>query len=148
MKRILAVSSGGGHWEQLMLIRSAFDESEVYYINTLKNLAEKHGLEAYKVVPDCNRDSILDIIKCTSSLFFAIKRLKPDLIVTTGAAPGLLSLAIGRLLGSHTIWIDSVANSEKLSLSGKIATKIAHLRLTQWSQLADGNNVLYMGNVL
>ena len=39
-------------------------------------------------------------------------RHRPDVIVTTGAAPGYFALRFGKLLGARTIWIDSMANAE------------------------------------
>ena len=53
-----------------------------------------------------------DAWKLIPSVFKAIKTIwqeKPDAIITTGAAPGLVYLLVGRLLGRKTIWIDSIA---------------------------------------
>ena len=60
----------------------------------------------------------------------------PDVIVSTGAAPGYIALRLGRLLGSRTIWLDSIANVERLSMSGEIVGRHADLWLTQWPQLS------------
>ena len=150
MKKIFAVSSGGGHWEQLMAISPAFSGHDVYYANTLKGLSEKSGIKSDRayLLTDCNRSSIISLLKCLIDITNVLIKVKPDIIITTGAAPGIMSLAVGRIFGSHLIWIDSVANTEKLSLSGKIATYIAHKRLTQWQHLADEKRVHYMGSVL
>lgn len=76
-----------------------------------------------------------------------MRREKPDMIISTGAAPGLIGLLVGRLMGIHTIWIDSVANADRLSLCGRIAVHIADRTLTQWPHLA-AKKVEYHGNVL
>jgi UDP-N-acetylglucosamine:LPS N-acetylglucosamine transferase len=68
-------------------------------------------------------------------------------IVTTGAAPGLFGIFIGKVLGVKTIWIDSIANVEKLSLSGKIASRMADRVYTQWEHLATPK-IIYAGNIL
>ena len=49
---------------------------------------------------------------------------------------GLCMIAIGRLLGAKTIWLDSIANSAQLSKAGRVASLIAHVCLTQWPQVA------------
>lgn len=78
-----------------------------------------------------------------------LRRFRPDLIVTTGAAPGLLAILIGRFVGCRSVWIDSVANVEELSLSGRLTKRWANVRLTQWPQLAcERSGVLYIGTVL
>ena len=74
-------------------------------------------------------------------------RERPDVVVSTGAAPGYLALRCAKLLGARTVWIDSVANVEELSLSGRIASTKADLCLTQWPHLAAGP-VGYEGSVL
>jgi hypothetical protein len=42
-----------------------------------------------------------------------------------------------KLAGARTVWIDSIANSEKLSLSGRLVRKHVDLCLTQWPHLTD-----------
>jgi UDP-N-acetylglucosamine:LPS N-acetylglucosamine transferase len=75
-------------------------------------------------------------------------RTRPDVVISTGAAPGLFGILFGRLVGARTIWIDSIANAEKLSLSGRIASRIAHIALTQWPHLAATRRPSYRGSIL
>jgi hypothetical protein len=74
--------------------------------------------------------------------------MRPDVVISTGAAPGFLALRLGRLLGARTIWVDSVANGEELSMSGKLAGRYADLWLTQWEHLAHEGGPQFRGNVL
>ncbi len=150
MARILAIASGGGHWEQLLIISAAFDGHEVSFANTLDGLAERSGIAECRVISDCNRDQPLASLRSAWDSLALILRIRPEIVVTTGAAPGLIALFWGRLLGARTIWIDSVANSEQLSMSGKIARRIAHLHLTQWQHVAEaaGGKTRFLGSVL
>jgi hypothetical protein len=68
--------------------------------------------------------------------------------VSTGAAPGYFALRFGKLLGSRTIWIDSLANVERLSKAGLLAGKYADLWLTQWPELAQPGGPEYAGQVI
>jgi hypothetical protein len=68
-------------------------------------------------------------------------------VISTGAAPGYLAIRFARLLKARTLWIDSVANVEELSMSGRMASQAADLCLTQWPHLADGR-IRYLGAVL
>lgn len=147
-KTILAISSSGGHWEQMMLLRDAFAGHDVVYANTLSGLAERNGIAGAYLVDDCNRDTPVRNLKTGWQIFQIIWKHRPDVIVSTGAAPGIIAIAIGRLFRARTIWIDSIANSEKLSMSGKIAGYVAHLQLTQWEHLARENGPRYAGSVL
>lgn len=150
MARILAIASGGGHWEQLVIISAAFDGHQVSFANTLDGLAARSGIDNCYVISDCNRDQPMASLRSAGDSLALILRLKPQLVITTGAAPGLIALFWGRLLGARTIWIDSIANSEKLSMSGKIARRLAHLHLTQWQHVAEaaGGKTRFLGSVL
>ncbi|EDY80443.1 hypothetical protein VDG1235_57 [Verrucomicrobiia bacterium DG1235] len=77
-----------------------------------------------------------------------ILRERPDTIVTTGAAPGYFAIRIGKLLNKRTIWVDSIANAEELSMSGTKAGKHADLWLTQWAHLEKPAGPKFAGNVL
>lgn len=147
-QKIIAVSSGGGHWEQLMAMSSAFAECEVTYATTSVGLLQKYHIANGRVLPDCSRDSVVQSARCAFKAFALVWSLKPDVIISTGAAPGLLSIVAGRILGIKTVWIDSVANVEKLSLSGKYAGYFADLWLTQWEHLSSPKGPEYAGAVL
>jgi hypothetical protein len=75
-------------------------------------------------------------------------RERPDVVISTGAAPGYIAIRLGRLLGARTMWIDSIANVEEMSLSGSKALRCAGLCLTQWEHLARPDGPHYKGAVL
>ena len=78
-----------------------------------------------------------------------ILRERPDVVITTGAAPALFALTLAKLLlGAKTIWIDSVANVEKLSMSGTLAGAVADVWLTQWPAVSRIPGPAYWGAVL
>lgn len=146
-RKILAVASGGGHWIQLMRLNSAFQGCRVIYVSTHQGYEKMTNGTGFYKVSDGNRWSKWKLLKMAKEVREIIKIEKPDVIITTGAAPGLFALLWGRLYGSKTIWIDSIANVEIISLSGRIAKTFAHFHLTQWEHLAD-NKTLFRGNVL
>jgi hypothetical protein len=47
-------------------------------------------------------------------------RVRPDVIVSTGAPCGYVAIRMGRLLGARTLFIDSIANAVQPSLSGQL----------------------------
>lgn len=146
--RILAIASIGGHWIQLLRLMPLFEIHDVTFISTNPSFADTvRGFKFYSV-PDSNRKNKLKLIKCTLSIcWFVLFKIRPHVIITTGAAPGLISILIGKLIGAKTIWIDSIANADKLSMSGEYAIKVADRVYTQWEHL-EAINVMYSGNVL
>lgn len=147
-KQVLALASAGGHWQQLMLMRPAFEGHEVHYVTTLDGLAAQFGALPATTVRDCHRDAPLAVLICTMQLIGCLWRQRPDVIITTGALPGLIALALGRLVRVRTIWVDSVANCEEMSMSGRHARRVADLWLSQWPHVAEASDAAYEGRVL
>lgn len=150
--RVLAVASGGGHWVQLRRLRPAWAGMRVTYLTTAAGyaaeVASDPGNAGYIVVPDANRWQKFRLVRQFAAIAWAVLRLRPHAVVTTGAAPGYFALRLGRLLGARTVWVDSMANAEEVSLSGRQAGPHAHLFLTQWPQLALPEGPHYQGQVL
>jgi len=144
-KRILAVASAGGHWEQMRLLQPAFG-GEVHFLSTRPG--QTIGGRPVPVVRDCNRRTPWRAVLCTIQLWGKVGALRPDLVVSTGALPGLLALLVARLQRRRTVWIDSVANAERLSASGRMALRFADLCLTQWPHLERPEGPRYLGSLL
>jgi UDP-N-acetylglucosamine:LPS N-acetylglucosamine transferase len=134
--RILAVSSGGGHWTELMRILPAFEGAEIAFVTV--NAAYGFEVEGRRlhVVRDATRWNKIGVALTAARMLWILLRERPDVVVTTGAAPGGIALCFGRFLGARTIWLDSIANVEELSMSGRMAGRYADLWLTQWPHLA------------
>jgi UDP-N-acetylglucosamine:LPS N-acetylglucosamine transferase len=146
--RVMAVASVGGHWEQMMQLRPSLERYGVRFVTTEPDLLVKAGLTDGHVLPDCNLDQKLKSLHCLLRSFTLVLRERPKVILSTGAAPGFFCLLVGRLIGARTIWIDSVANVEQLSKSGKLARWVATDWLTQWEHLARPEGPHFAGAVL
>lgn len=143
--KVMAVASGGGHWVQLRRMRPAWSGCKTTYVTTNAGYA-KEVLEdlldvndekpEFFTVVDANRWQKVKLLFQLVQLCTLLLKIRPDVIVTTGAAPGFFALRVGKLLGARTIWVDSIANAEELSLSGQKANSCADLYLTQWDHLA------------
>jgi UDP-N-acetylglucosamine:LPS N-acetylglucosamine transferase len=146
-QRILAVASSGGHWVQLRRLAPAFEGQDVAYLTTDAGHRSEVGAVRFYAVKDANRWNKLGLLRCALQILWVVLRERPTVVVSTGAAPGYLAIRCARLLGARTVWIDSVANVEELSMSGRLASTTVDLCLTQWPHLAKGR-VRYMGAVL
>ena len=146
--KLLAIASVGGHWIQLLRItKTLSDEFDVSYISTHHKCESMLSGQIYYTITDFSRWDFYKLFPVFFQTINIIKKENPAVVITTGAAPGLITLMVAKLLKKRTIWIDSIANVEKLSLSGKIASKFATKAYTQWSELAT-EKIIYAGNVL
>jgi UDP-N-acetylglucosamine:LPS N-acetylglucosamine transferase len=146
--RVLAIASGGGHWIELMRLRKAFAGHQVSWVSMFENYRSEVPGEHYYVVPDASRFDKLKMLIVFRKALGIILCERPDAIVTTGSFPMLAFLLIGRLMGAKTLWIDSVAQSEEMSSSGKLAKKIAHKTVCQWPEVAEAEGLECWGAVL
>ncbi len=145
--KILAVASAGGHWIQLLRIKNAFGDAEVVYVSTHKSIRLQGVNSKYYSITDASRWNKIRLIKMAYEVKNIIDEEKPDYIISTGAAPGLAAILWGRIRGSKTVWIDSIANIERLSLSGRLIRPFTDLHITQWPHLAKGKTI-YKGTVI
>jgi UDP-N-acetylglucosamine:LPS N-acetylglucosamine transferase len=147
-RKVLAIASGGGHWVQMLRVLPAFEGHEV----VLATVDGAYGVDApgytLRVIPDANRWNKWALLKSAWAIFRLLRRERPDVILSTGAAPGFFALRMGRILGARTIWLDSIANAEKLSLSGERIGPHADLWLTQWPHLERETGPTHRGATL
>lgn len=148
-RRILAVASGGGHWVQLLRLRPAFAGGRVTYVTVNRAYAtDLDPGDRLRLVNDATRWDKIGLARMALRLMWILLRERPHVIVSTGAAPGYFAIRFGRLIGARTIWLDSIANVEHLSMSGERIGHHADLWLTQWSHLARPDGPHYFGSVL
>ncbi|CAM5321565.1 hypothetical protein AFEL58S_00781 [Afipia felis] len=147
-RKLLAVSSGGGHWVQMMRIKHAFEDCDVTFVTVHESYRAQVPGHKFYLVNDANRWTKLGLLKAARRIAWIVWHERPDVVISTGAAPGYLALRFGRLMGARTIWLDSIANAERLSMSGDHVGRCADLWLTQWPHLARPNGPYYTGSVL
>jgi len=147
-RRILAIASGGGHWVQLLRLRPALAGHHVAYVTVKSAYRSDIGAAPFYVVPDATRWNKFRLFAQMIAVLLIVLRQRPHVVISTGAAPGYFGMMFGKLIGARTIWLDSLANVEHLSLSGRKAKRYADLWLTQWPQLAEEHGPAYTGAVL
>ncbi len=148
-KRILAVASAGGHWVQLARLSEAFAGTDTLYVTTVAGQTAPSGDRPVAKVVDGSRSAPWRIAVASLQLAVLMLRFRPHAIITTGAAPGYVALRLGKLRGCRTVWLDSIANAEELSMSARLARPYANLWLTQWEHLArETAGLEFWGNIL
>lgn len=148
MIKVMLVASAGGHWVQLNRLNPAFEGMEKFYVTTEERYRSTVDAGHFFVVPDASRWNKLRLLWLALIMLKHILQIRPDVVVSTGAAPGFFAVLFGKKLGAKTIWLDSIANVDELSLSGRMAGKYADLWFTQWEHLAQHGGPVYKGAVL
>lgn len=148
VKKILAVASSGGHWTQLILVQEAFVGQNVTYLTTSINQATERRLKgsALLKVKQANFNQKFRMAILAFQVLFHVLSTKPDIVISTGAAPGFFAVLFGKIIGAKTIWLDSVANYARPSLSGTKIQPFCDQFLTQWPHLSPP--ATFLGKVL
>jgi len=144
----MAVASAGGHWMQLERISPAFIDHNVRWVSTTHELASRVPFGTFSCVRDANRWGKRALVITALQIGWQVLRFRPDVVVTTGAAPGYFAILFGHLFSARTIWIDSLANSEELSMAGKKVSALADYWFTQWPELSREKGPYYIGSVI
>ena len=141
-KKVLFISSTGGHLDELLQLAPLFEKYE-YNIITEKDksnisLKEKYGDKLY-FLPYGTRAKIFSYIfkyfyLCIKTIYYYFK-LKPKIIITTGTHTAGPMCIIGKIFGSKIIYIETFANTNKKTATGRLIYPIADLFIVQWEEM-------------
>lgn len=149
--KILAISSPGGHWIQLNKICNQLENQfDVVYATPRAHYksSEKEPKKKVYSIMDASADSKLNLVPLTLQIAWILLRERPNTIISTGAAPGVMTVFLCKFLPIKTIWVDSIANVNVLSRSARMVKKHANIVVTQWQELSDEPHILYRGSIL
>jgi UDP-N-acetylglucosamine:LPS N-acetylglucosamine transferase len=142
MKKVLFISSTGGHLTEMLQLKDMFKKYD-YHIITEKT---KSNLKLEETYPNKVNFLIYGTKKyflvypfkllanCFISLFLFIK-IRPKVIITTGAHTAGPMCCIGKIFGSKIIFIESFANIETKTITGRLIYKFADLFIVQWKSM-------------
>ena len=153
--RLVVGASAGGHANELeILLRAAhgiWPQEPEAYITTLQLAAAgfaRHGKPVY-VVGESDRGKPMQAVAVIARTFLLALRLRPRAVVTTGSMPLAIFCIWAKLFGAKIVWVDSIAQIEHLSLSGRVMRRVADLCLAQWPEVAaQYPGVEYAGEVM
>lgn len=145
---VLAVSSSGGHWVQLRRLAPAFSGADVHFATTDASAGDQVGEARFHVYPDANKETPMRLVASIFKLAWIVLRVRPQVVVSTGAAGGFLAIKLARLIGARTMFIDSIANARELSVSARLSLGVADRVLSQWPGVAAQTSAEYRGAVI
>lgn len=142
MKKVLFIASTGGHLNELLQLAPLFDKYN-YHIITEKDKStqslkakyqEKISYLKYGSRKKVFTYPFVFLFNCFKSLYYYIK-IRPEYIVTTGTHTAVPMCYLGKLFGSKIIFIETFANIDTKTLSGKLVYPIANLFIVQWEEM-------------
>ncbi|WNF22663.1 PssD/Cps14F family polysaccharide biosynthesis glycosyltransferase [Mesobacillus jeotgali] len=133
--KIALVGSSGGHLAQLFLIKQIWEKHERFWVTFDK--ADSRSLLKDEIKYWCyfptNRNA-KNLLKNTWLAWRILKKEKPDLIVSTGAASAIPFFYIGKLLKIKTIYIEVFDRIDSPTLTGKLVYPVSDHFIIQWEE--------------
>ncbi len=142
MKKVMFIASMGGHLTELLQMKKLFKYYD-YMLVTEKhkstiNLKEKYN-DKVKYLLAGNKDHMLKYlfvipVNIIKSIIYFLE-FKPDVVVTTGAHTSVAMCYLAKIFKKKVIYIESFANIETRTLTGRLVYKIADVFIVQWKSL-------------
>lgn len=134
--KILLVCSSGGHFKALEQLNNFWQNHERLWVTfktstTVKSLQDER---VYWAFSPTNRN-IPNLLRNLGLAWQIVNKEKPDLILTTGAGVAVPFIIVGKLVGSKTIFIESITRIKQLSLSTRLVLPFLDILYVQWPQL-------------
>ncbi len=142
MKKVLFISSTGGHLSEMMMLNPMFKKYD-YHIITEKTKATIGLKNKYKDRIDYmvygTKDHMFTypfklFYNCVKSSFLYFK-IRPEFIITTGAHTAAAMCCLGHIFGSKVIYIETFANRKSKTITGSQVYKFADLFIVQWESM-------------
>lgn len=155
MKKVIFISSTGGHLSELMQLKRIFNNYDYHIItektDTTIKLKNEYGKRIDYLVYGARNYLFSYIFKFSYNViksFFLYFKIRPDVIVTTGAHTAVPICYIAKLFKKKIIFVESFARVNSKSMSGKMINKIADVFLVQHKELLDVyENSTYKGDL-
>ena len=159
-KKIIYISSMGGHLKELLALKKSMKHFKSYIVTEKTDatsfLKDLQKTENNKSTNNCNNDNdiffeevyylpygtkknifkyiIIFLMMIFKSIYILLK-IRPKAIVTTGTHTAVPICYIGKIFGVKIVYIETFANITTKTLAGKIIYPIADKFIVQWESM-------------
>lgn len=138
-KTLCVGASSGGHMselEALLAYQASWPLQAQVVVATLGISESSLPSNARQyLIGECDRNHPWQALKTLFRCFKVVWRERPDVVLTTGSMPLALFCLVAKLFRARIIWIDSISQIDRISMSGRLVKPFADLFLVQWPEL-------------
>lgn len=147
---IALVGSSGGHLAQLLSLREFWGDYNRFWVTFQKQdaISALQGEQVYWCHYPTNRN-LPNLFRNTLLAWSILRKERPDMIISTGAAVSIPFFYFGRLLGAKTIFVEVYDRISRPTVTGKMVYPVASHFLIQWeSQRRFYPKARYVGELM
>jgi UDP-N-acetylglucosamine:LPS N-acetylglucosamine transferase len=143
--RILFACSSGGHLAQLTALDSWWSEHERHWV-TFDTADARASLAGESITWGFHPTTrnIPNLLRNTRLAWKVLRRERPDVVMSTGAAIAVPFFLLARTVGARTVYLEVYDRIDSSTLTGRICTRLSDRFLVQW----DEQQELYPGSVV
>ena len=133
--KICLVGSSGGHLTHRYMLKPFWKEKNRFWVTFDKEDAKSilDGEKMYPCYYPTNRN-VKNLIRNTFLAIKILKRERPDLIISSGAAVAVPFFYIGKLFGAKLVYIEVFDRIDKPTMTGKMVYPIVDKFIVQWEE--------------
>ena len=134
--KVCLVGSSGGHLTHLYMLKPFWQKHDRFWVTFDKEDA-RSLLEGEKMIPcyyPTNR-SIKALLINTKLAWKVLRKEKPDLIISSGAAVAVPFFYLGKMMGAKCIYIEVFDRIDHSTITGKLIYRIADKFIVQWEEM-------------
>ena len=148
--KICLVGSSGGHLTHLYMLKPMWEDKNRFWV-TFDKIDANSILKDEKVYHcyfPTNRN-IKNLIKNTFLAIKVLRKERPDLIISSGAAVAVPFFWLGKLFfKSKTVYIEVFDRIDKSTLTGKLVHPVTDKFIVQWDEMKDVyKNSINLGSI-
>jgi UDP-N-acetylglucosamine:LPS N-acetylglucosamine transferase len=134
-RRVLLVGSSGGHLAQLLSLKPWWEGQDRSFVtfrtpDAVSQLGDEHVDFAFHPTTR----NIPNLIRNFGLAAKVLRKQRPDLIVSTGAAVAVPFFVFGKMLGIPTAYIEVFDRLDSRTLTGRLCRPLTSLFCVQWEQ--------------
>lgn len=134
--KVCLVGSSGGHLTHLYMLKPFWQDQERFWV-TFDKADAQSILAGERMIPcyyPTNRN-LKNLIRNTFLAWKVLRKEKPDVIISSGAAVAVPFFYLGKLFGAKTVYIEVFDRIDGPTLTGKLVHPIADLFIVQWEEM-------------
>ena len=133
--KVCLVGSSGGHLTHLYMLKPFWTGKQRFWVTFDKEDARSMlvGETVYHCHYPTNRN-LKNLVKNARLAWSILRRERPDLIVSSGAAVAVPFFYLGKLFGAKLIYIEVFDRIDRPTLTGKLVYPISDRFIVQWEQ--------------
>ncbi len=148
--KVCIPTSSGGHLTHMLLLEPIWSRMQDRFWVTFDkddSNARLIGERVYHCHYPTNRN-VPNLIKNTALAWRVLRKERPDLIISSGAAVAVPFFLIGKMLGAKCVYVEVFDRVDRPTMTGRMLNGVADLFVVQWpEQLEVYKNAVDLGSI-